>query len=1032
MKVSLRVLILFSIFTSVFGASGLLFIANATTVMSDSFTGTTINTSNWTEFDTGGTGGTTGNVQQNGTLTILGTNVAWGTNGLITTATYDRSIADRSIMTSLRVASCAALATGAVGYGDTNINDAGTTGYIVAVNSSAMHFYYFNNGSVVSDVTVSGFSCSTSTTYTIKLLVKASGGAEVYLNGSGSPGATAAGGTFTNKSFYLQSYSNSLATHDDVVIESADPTVPTAPQSLVAREGNTTLSLSWSAPSSDGGAAITDYLVEYKESTSGTWLTFADGVSTATDAIVTGLTNGTAYDFRVTALNGATVYTPTSPIVVTPLAGSQSPFYGHILSTGQSLSIGYNGGPKLTTTQPYSNKMLTSGNGALTPLVESVTGAQNTNVETMSAGMANTLSSLTSGSGTYRSVVSLNGVGATAYSGLKQGTTPYNNGLAQISAAYSLSLTAGVPYKAVAVTTIHGESDHLAGATQSEYKGYLAEWQSTYQTDIKAITHQAGTIPLFTDQMASWTGYGDATSPIPLAQKDAADEYPGLIYLVTPKYIFDYSDTAHLTNYSYRRLGEYYGKVMKKVLVDGDTWQPLQPTSVTRLGNIISVNFHVPVPPLQFDTTLVDAMTNYGFEYSDDSNSATITDVAIADSDTVTITLSTVPTGTNQKISYAYTGTPGANPGARVSGAPKGNLRDSDTTPALYTSNIPANTIGTALYNWGVTFQEPVSLDTDPPTITSVTTTAVNGTYTTGTTIDITTTFSKDVSGTDIILTLNSGGTCTFSVTNATTGTCTYTVQSGETAAVLTVESITGTIVDGNSNALVDTTIPQNLDATKSIAIDTTAPVLAEVTPVPTPAEDQTPSYTFSSSEAGTASYAGGCTSTDTAVASGTNTITFDTMSYGTYSTCQIVVTDTAGNASAPLSITTFIVRAPGSTQTVTGYYPALVLRAQQQRAAASICQPYIPIERIDCSLPKKQKPATVRLLQQFLKTFGGFPDQKVTGYCGPQTVKNLKSFQQKYAAQILTPLGLRKPTSIAGSATITQINRLMCENQKR
>jgi hypothetical protein len=36
---------------------------------------------------------------------------------------------------------------------------------------------------------------------------------------------------------------------------------------------------------------------------------------------------------------------------------------------------------------------------------------------------------------------------------------------------------------------------------------------------------------------------------------------------------------------------------------------------------------------------------------------------------------------------------------------------------------------------------------------------------------------------------------------------------------------------------------------------DTTAPTLAEVTPVPTPTKNTTPSYTFSSNEAGTISY---------------------------------------------------------------------------------------------------------------------------------------------------------------------------------
>ena len=40
---------------------------------------------------------------------------------------------------------------------------------------------------------------------------------------------------------------------------------------------------------------------------------------------------------------------------------------------------------------------------------------------------------------------------------------------------------------------------------------------------------------------------------------------------------------------------------------------------------------------------------------------------------------------------------------------------------------------------------------------------------------------------------------------------------------------------------------------------DTTSPVIAEVTAVITPTADTTPSYTFSSSEAGTITYGGSC-----------------------------------------------------------------------------------------------------------------------------------------------------------------------------
>ena len=89
---------------------------------------------------------------------------------------------------------------------------------------------------------------------------------------------------------------------------------------------------------------------------------------------------------------------------------------------------------------------------------------------------------------------------------------------------------------------------------------------------------------------------------------------------------------------------------------------------------------------------------------------------------------------------------------------------------------------------------------------------------------------------------------------------------------------------------------------------DTTAPVIAEAYPVRTPTYNTTPYYTFSSSEAGTITYGGSCSSETTSATSGINTIDFLTLSDGTYSNCTIIVTDSAGNASNTLAITSFVV----------------------------------------------------------------------------------------------------------------------------
>ena len=95
-----------------------------------------------------------------------------------------------------------------------------------------------------------------------------------------------------------------------------------------------------------------------------------------------------------------------------------------------------------------------------------------------------------------------------------------------------------------------------------------------------------------------------------------------------------------------------------------------------------------------------------------------------------------------------------------------------------------------------------------------------------------------------------------------------------------------------------------------TFVVDTTAPVVADVTAVTTPTSDSTPNYTFASTEAGTITYGGSCSSGTTSATSGNITITLVALSYGTFSDCTITVTDTAGNVSNTLTISSFIVTA--------------------------------------------------------------------------------------------------------------------------
>ncbi len=515
--------------------------------------------------------------------------------------------------------------------------------------------------------------------------------------------------------------------------------VPDAPTLTSAIGGHGQALLIWSPPSYAGDSVITDYVLEYKASSSGTWLTFADGTSTLASYSISGLTDGTPYDFRVSATNTTGTGSPSSVLSATPVAT----YFNHIVSTGQSLSVGTAGLPKITITQPYNNKSINLANTALNVLVEAINNARSPSVETMSSAMANSLTKFSAEEGVVNNyLVTLHGKDATAYSGLKKSTTQYNLGMTHVTSGKTLVEASGRQHRVQAITAVHGETDQINNVSAATYAGYLVEWQNDLQTDIWAITGQTGILPFFTDQATSWSLYNKAAPTVALGQWVAARDNPTKIFLVLPKYILDYADGVHLTNYSYRRLGEYYAKVMKKVLVDGESWLPVSPREIRMSGNIIIARFNVPVPPLVFDTSIVLAKTNYGFVYSDSTSSASITNEAgmsIIAPDTVRITLSGTPTGASPKLRYAYTSTLGSGAGRSVAGAPRGNLRDSDTTEALYQDSLVPVSMGNYLYNWSVVFDEAITVDNTTPTISAGAPTTAQPAGTTSVALQVTT-----------------------------------------------------------------------------------------------------------------------------------------------------------------------------------------------------------------------------------------------------------------------------------------------------
>ncbi len=130
-------------------------------------------------------------------------------------------------------------------------------------------------------------------------------------------------------------------------------TTPGAPSAVIAQSGDRSVALSWESPSDDGGESVTDYVVQHATSISGPFTTFVDGVSPATSATVTGLTNGTVYFFRVSAVNGAGAGLTSPVVAATPLAAPGSPTITSLTPGNRYLQLAFtpnasNGGSPVT------------------------------------------------------------------------------------------------------------------------------------------------------------------------------------------------------------------------------------------------------------------------------------------------------------------------------------------------------------------------------------------------------------------------------------------------------------------------------------------------------------------------------------------------------------------------------------------------------------------------------------------------------------------------------------------------------------
>lgn len=109
------------------------------------------------------------------------------------------------------------------------------------------------------------------------------------------------------------------------------------------------------------------------------------------------------------------------------------------------------------------------------------------------------------------------------------------------------------------------------------------------------------------------------------------------------------------------------------------------------------------------------------------------------------------------------------------------------------------------------------------------------------------------------------------------------------------------------AQALLPPQLPDPLDP--DLVFPSLVPILMVVTPVPAQTYDQTPDFTFSSTQPGTIIYGGDCSSSTTTAVAGDNTVTFESLAFGLHDNCTVAVKNALDLTSAKLDVPDFTVK---------------------------------------------------------------------------------------------------------------------------
>lgn len=297
------------------------------------------------------------------------------------------------------------------------------------------------------------------------------------------------------------------------------------------------------------------------------------------------------------------------------------------------------------------------------------------------------------------------GQGATYLKNLNKETDPYQNFIDDINTAFNTAKEREWDFMVPAICWMQGESD-IEDYPKTNYKRLLKQFQIDISNDIKGITHQTNDVNIICYQTNNVSGgsrfqqndYNCIESIVPQSQLELVRN-DSSFWASGPTYPYDFvRERIHIDSTSQQLHGQLVALTALDILRSRKQKRGLLPQEISYKENEIIIKFHVPSPPLTWDTLHVTPPSHYGFSVITPDNKDIVQTVGIQN-DCVHIQCSEQPK--NCRVRYAINGD--SMKSGRLHG-PRGNLRDSQGEYQKMTTNGKTY----PLHNWCWQFDMPI------------------------------------------------------------------------------------------------------------------------------------------------------------------------------------------------------------------------------------------------------------------------------------------------------------------------------------